>query len=210
MLFSFLFYGSSAFLCAGLPGTLTTGLSRCRLRAISQQSVMGAQGNQPEAGTRKVKHKPRIKPNDNRVGEPATSSIKKAWESGNTFVDLSNRKQGNKKGSWLRNEPWWMREDESRNPRLLSKYQPWWFKKYKSVDASLTLAELKAEATLRGISTVGKKPELLERLQEEERRYSLSDNNFVAPTFATSSVSDVGACYPEVYEKNAQILTPDL
>ena len=205
VLFSLLFCGANAFLSCRLPGARITRTSteHYRLCATAHRRSDKVQRDRPVTIPAKALQKPRLNAESNQVREPVISSMKKAWESGNTFVDLSTRSTGHKKSSWLRNEPWWMREDESRNPRLLSKYQPWWSKKYKPVDPSLTMAQLKTEANLRGLSTQGKKSELLERLQNEEKIYSLSDDNFVAPTFAINSDMDVGACYPEVYEKDA-------
>lgn len=205
MLFSVFFCGTYAFLSRGLAGACIarTNAEHYRLWATAHRTSIKVKDNRPEASAAKAPQMLKLDVNVNSVREPVISSMKKAWESGNTFVDLSNRPTGAKKSSWLRNEPWWMREDESRNPRLLSKYQPWWSKKFKAADPSLTFSQLKTEANFRGLSTQGTKSELLERLQVEEKIYSLSDDNFVAPTFAIESELGVGACYPEVYEKDA-------
>ena len=133
-------------------------------------------------------------------------SVQQAWQSGYTF---SKELKPKKAGGWLRNEPWWMLEKESRNPRLLPVYKPWWARKYVRVTGSLTLAELKAQAEERGISTTGaKKAELLARLQEQEAIHALSDDNFIPPVFASSADKDLEACYPDVYEKNNLPLNP--
>ena len=40
------------------------------------------------------------------------------WNSGAAFSKSPQRKR--------RNDPWWMREEESNNPRILPPYSPWW------------------------------------------------------------------------------------
>lgn len=133
-------------------------------------------------------------------------SVEQAWQSGYTF---SKELKPKKAGGWLRNEPWWMSEDESRNPRLLPIYKPWWAKRYVKVTGALTLTELKAQAVERDLSvTGGKKAELLAKLQQQEAMYALSDDNFIPPVFISSVDRELGACYPDVYEKNDLSIAP--
>lgn len=132
----------------------------------------------------------------------AVPSVQQAWQSGYAF---SKELKPKKAGGWLRNEPWWMREEENRNPRLLPIYKPWWSKKHVRVTGALTLAELKAHAEERGLAKSGKKSEVLAALQQQEAMYDLSDDNFIPPVFVSSSEQHLGACYPVVYEKNLVI-----
>lgn len=128
------------------------------------------------------------------------SFVTKAWESGHTFVGSQEKQKKN----WLKNEPWWMRPEESRNPRLLPKYKPWWAITYSRADPSMTVSELKAEAARRGEENIGNKHTLLARLDFLEKMYALSDDNFVAPLFK-KQVDSPNNCYPEVYEANLQL-----
>ena len=50
------------------------------------------------------------------------------------------------------NDPWWMRDEESNNPRILPKYKPWWFDlNLQNVDDSWKVPDLKIEAERRCI-----------------------------------------------------------
>jgi hypothetical protein len=97
--------------------------------------------------------------------------------------------------------PWWLAEEEKNNPRILPEYTPWWKVKNFPVDATWKLLELSTEAKRRGISIAGmKKAEAIERLNEEYRKFSLSDDNFTTPVFLTPPELS-HPCYPEIYMK---------
>eukprot|EP01035_Chromulina_nebulosa_P023082 gene23082-29908_t len=130
--------------------------------------------------------------------EKERDSARNTWKSGYVLVnDRGNR--GNRR---LRNDPWWMQEEEKNNPRMLPEYNPVW----KSIsgtdfeDSSVLKEVLVNEAKLRGLSTSGKKAELLERLREYASRHSLSDDNFRAPQYSSTNALTLPTCYPEVYE----------
>lgn len=46
-------------------------------------------------------------------------SMRNKWKSG--YVIVNDRKNDR-----LRNDPWWMREEEKNNPRMLPEYKPFW------------------------------------------------------------------------------------
>ena len=45
--------------------------------------------------------------------------MRNKWKSG--YVIVNDRKNDR-----LRNDPWWMREEEKNNPRMLPEYMPFW------------------------------------------------------------------------------------
>lgn len=121
------------------------------------------------------------------------------WRSG----EILKKKRSTTFGTRL---PWWMKEEEKKNPNMLPKYEPWWMKSIELVDTKWNITDLKLEAKRRGLSPAGSKADLIAKLNENRRKYSLSDDNFTEavfnPTFVDSS--ELPPCYPEVYEKNNQ------
>ena len=75
-----------------------------------------------------------------------------------------------------------MREEEKTNPRVLPPYKPWWAVPEEiapvSVIETMKVAELKLECEKLGVSSKGKKDELLQLLRETKALYDLSDANF--------------------------------
>ena len=75
-----------------------------------------------------------------------------------------------------------MREEEKTNPRVLPPYKPWWAVSEEitpvSVIETMKVAELKVECEKLGVSSKGKKDELLQLLRETKALYDLSDANF--------------------------------
>jgi hypothetical protein len=122
-------------------------------------------------------------------------TLRKTWKTGDTLVNT----QSSNRAKQFRRDPWWMREDEKNNPRILSSYRPWWACEYKGVDSSWSIDDLRETARARGSSAEGTRPELLTRLQALERLYDLSDKNFRPPQFTAASGS-IASCYPEVYD----------
>ena len=107
-------------------------------------------------------------------------------------------------GRARRNDPWWMREEEKNNPRVLPEYTPWWADgRSCAVDISCfsTVAQLKAEATRRELvfPTASKKAELQDLLRQSNEQYGLSDANFLYPEY-TPRPKTTPPCYPESYE----------
>ena len=45
--------------------------------------------------------------------------MRNKWKSGYVLVN-------DRKNDRLRNDPWWMREEEKNNPRMLPEYKPFW------------------------------------------------------------------------------------
>jgi len=126
----------------------------------------------------------------------------KDWRSGNdVFKGDKQQQQQQQPGRSRRNDPWWMREDEKTNPRVLPAYKPWWLEKV-SVDDSWKVAELRKEAERRGMETAAgmKKAEILSALQESSATYDLSDNGFRAPFFKAHLPGELPSCWPDVYE----------
>jgi len=120
----------------------------------------------------------------------------KDWKSGAALRQPRSR----------RNDPWWMREEEKTNPRVLPIYKPWWLDNC-IVDESWKVPELRKEANRRGMSQAStmKKAELIEALQKSSMEYDLSDKNFRSPEFRQRNSSQLPACYPEVYEGSSNI-----
>lgn len=198
---------TKSYIVGFLPGSLTSRLT-VKLSAEATEWP----GRERKGSTRTTAS-PVAKKGSKRNKSATTSgtvvprpSVEQAWQSGYTF---SKELKPKKAGGWLRNEPWWMSEDESRNPRLLPIYKPWWSKRYVKVTSALTLTEMKAKAAERDVSvTGGKKAELLAKLQQQEAMYALTDDNFTPPVFISGVGKDLGACYPDVYEKNDLPVAP--
>lgn len=103
-----------------------------------------------------------------------------------------------------------MRDEEENNPKILPKYKPSWLEGGKLVNSSWKVADLKAEAALRGLSTSGKKDELIERINAASLSASkidyLSDEHFTAPVYVEpKNGSSRPSCYPEVYETPSEV-----
>jgi hypothetical protein len=97
-----------------------------------------------------------------------------------------------------------MREEEKNNPRMLPDYKPWWATgEAKHVDASWKVADLRAEAAKRNLNLNAKlkKDELIEILNENLKKYDLSDGGFRSPFFIKIEDEDgMPPCYPDIYE----------
>ena len=114
-----------------------------------------------------------------------------------------------------------MRDDEKHNPRMLPEYTPWWAPGSLSAEADdssitslasnqqanlaasdkLKVTELRALAEQRGLSTEGKKADILEQINADVRLFSLSDDNFRTPQFRTPDAKALPKCYPDMYER---------
>jgi hypothetical protein len=136
--------------------------------------------------------------------------LEKSWKSGSVLLsssstkirgaDAKNSKSVNRR---RRNDPWWMSEAESKNPRILPPYKPWWMESQSTVavDETWKLVDLKAEAMRRGWSdTRGNKLQLIDGLNKQLQLYSLHDDNFMQASVIQSSQKEMNSCYPEVYE----------
>jgi hypothetical protein len=98
--------------------------------------------------------------------------------------------------------PWWLREDEARNPDVLPSYSVWWTDRNFPVDNSWSIRTLIIEAKRRGVDTTGNKEDLIFRINNAHFLHSLADDNFVAPVIVDDSANLTAvACYPEVYER---------
>jgi len=127
------------------------------------------------------------------------------WRSGEVFSQRPRQRK---------NDPWWMREDEMNNPRILPPYQPWWLEATPArpdaenpasgnilVNNSWKLIDLKAEAQRRGLRPETKKELLIAQLLESSRLHDLSDAGFVTVrVIRSSSISSSLPCFPEAYE----------
>lgn len=125
---------------------------------------------------------------------------RKAWKSGRIFSKEPRKSKGS-------NEPWWMRDEEKNNPRVLPPYKPWWSKRSALVDSSWKVEELKKEAMRRDLYIKGsKKDELISILQESSSRYDISDKGFVSPNYVDKTRTNaVPTCYPESYENEESL-----
>jgi hypothetical protein len=121
----------------------------------------------------------------------------KTWESGKIFTE-----DGKAKKKSNSNIAWWMNRDEDNNPLLLPKYYPWWAEKNYLVDSSWKLNQLQEEAKRRGVPSDRKKQQLIDSINDTARKYDLSDEKFVAPTFKKPVIDSLPRCYPEVYTAN--------
>lgn len=117
-------------------------------------------------------------------------------DGGNTGKAGSSDRRGMRRG----NDPWWMREDEETNPRMLPAYKPWWAGDVTLMTEKLKLPELKEEASRRNIDMTGKRSELIERINAVALIYDLSDRNMKKPTFTDNSSVAFPKCYPQSYD----------
>jgi hypothetical protein len=120
----------------------------------------------------------------------------RSWQSGKIFRDRPQRR---------RNDPWWMRDEEENNPRILPRYQPWWIGKVVDVDDSWKLPELKEEAKRRGLSAKGKKSELIAAINESSAILSMGDDGMVEGTFVDCKATNL-SCYPVNYEGGVEAM----
>jgi hypothetical protein len=183
-----------------LPGIVQLRSAGLQVHAAKPESRRSdgrkpAGGFQTERGsfsTSNPKYTPKQRESSNRPED----SLRQSWKTGETLV----RTQPNKARNSRRNDPWWMRDDESNNPAILPSYRPWWAIKYQPVEIGMKLNELRDIARGRGFSTEGSKNDLLQGLQQQEHLYSLLDSNFRAPEFSDTILSVSESCYPESYE----------
>jgi hypothetical protein len=155
------------------------------------------------------------KNDDSNIKSNLNRPLEKAWSTGKIFTKVQKRR---------RNDPWWMREEESNNPRILPIYQPWWFNvSYVGshnflgdenfgnilVNETWKVADLKAEALRRGLNPASKKDLLIRQLQESSRLKDLSDEGFTSGKLVSSNsvTSDelFNKCYPNYYETKDQL-----
>jgi len=208
-LFTFAIGTATAFVIGRLPGLIDE--NRWMLVSIprSEDVSLYARDNQPTESF----------PSEDRVWRPksptqadirgayspsssssssSSRSVEQEWKSGEVF------KNNNQQNRRRRNDPWWMREEEKTNPRVLPPYKPWWALPEENAPISVTetmkVAELKEECEKLGVSSKGKKDELLQLLRETKALYDLSDANFRQPTFVQCGTQRP-SCYPEVYEE---------
>lgn len=181
-LFLFLFIGSAAaFVIGRLPGSISGN----HLQLVSIRStgdVLYASDGESSPADRVWR--PKSPTQDNRGGTfPSSSSassttssssrsVEHEWKSGEVF------KNNNQQNRRRRNDPWWMRDEEKSNPRVLPPYKPWWTLPGSFVDETMKVAELKEECEKLGLSTKGKKDELIQLLRDTKALYDLSDANF--------------------------------
>eukprot|EP01041_Mallomonas_annulata_P003065 gene3065-6008_t len=134
-----------------------------------------------------------------RNSENNNSNQEKAWKSGKIFGKETRRPRGN--------EPWWMRDEEKNNPRVLPEYKPWWSAENPIVDSKLKLDELRHEAARRGLPTKGKKDELIHAIEISNRIYDLSDAGFISPSYTFNDIENANtpSCYPDSYESPESI-----
>lgn len=125
-----------------------------------------------------------------------TERVVNDWKSGQVFKGQQPRSR--------RNDPWWMREEEKTNPRVLPIYKPWWLDNI-FVDDSWKVADLRKEAARRSMTGTSamKKDELVQALRESSEAYDLSNKAFKPPVFIKAKVEELPSCYPEVYEGGA-------
>ena len=100
-----------------------------------------------------------------------------------------------------------MREEEANNPRILPKYNPKWLGS-PVVDKTWKLADLKSEAMKRGLTSTGKKEELIERINASIPPVTanlLSDEYFTGPRYIAASKDEKASCYPDMYESPEDI-----
>lgn len=138
--------------------------------------------------------------NNNRKAAGFRDALNDQWQSGNNVFKNKNNKRGGR-----RNDPWWMRDEEKNNPRILPIYKPWWLVNNVMVDSSWKVADLREEAIRRGITKEEagalKKGELVETLQDISRKYTLSSDAFTEPLFSEIPATEARpSCYPTTYE----------
>ena len=126
-------------------------------------------------------------------------TLRKTWRTGTTMINT----QIQKKPTARRNDPWWMRDEEKNNPRMLPIYRPWWDLGKLASDQRKTIKELQTIAKALGLGISGSKKELTDRIKNLENLYSMDDSNFRSPTYIPWSASNEltqESCYPDAYE----------
>jgi hypothetical protein len=102
--------------------------------------------------------------------------------------------------------PWYLQAVQLEGLDTLGEYTPWWrqnFATQEEIEALRTLKveELKKLLAARNLAVTGKKAELLDRLQEAMRRYTMTDDGLVAaPVTASGPDTELPVCFPAVYE----------
>ena len=127
--------------------------------------------------------------------ESGEDRVKRVWNSAKNLIQPRKPKP-----TMRRNDPWWMRDNEKNNPRILPEYRPWWVYSYECVGKSWTLSKLQQTAKYRGVCSDGSKKELLARLRNTESANDLHDRNFYAPSYMDAPLDRLDGCYPEVYD----------
>lgn len=98
----------------------------------------------------------------------------------------------------VRDLPWWMTEPH--HPRILPVYRPWWVQPCPTVTKSWSHEALQKEAKRRGVVATGSKEDLVERLNDLKRRYSLEEEGNWTSASLLSPLIPQHMCYPEHYE----------
>lgn len=149
----------------------------------------------------------------NRKAGEFSDALADQWQSGRVF----QKRGGQRNGGRRRNDPWWMRDEERNNPRILPQYKPWWLENI-MVDSSWKISDLRKEAMRRAdvngnvASAAGagghneeeinamKKAELVDLLVGLTEQYSLANDGFTSIEFIDSTGGKKPPCYPQVYE----------
>lgn len=127
----------------------------------------------------------------------------KVWQSGYILAD--KRKENNNNSGRFRSDPWWMRDEEKNNPRIKPLYKPWWRTNIQqsnnNINNSWKVNDLRQEMLKRGFKADGLlKADLIQKLNESNKLYSLLDDNYTLPVFIPIPKHEINQCYPEVYE----------
>jgi len=115
--------------------------------------------------------------------------------------------RGNMQRSRRSQDPWWMREEEKNNPRVLPVYKPWWAEDPVEVTDKWSVVDLKSECKRRSLlfPRSVKKGDLLEMLKDSNKKTTLTDEGFLIPIYKVSLPESEISCYPNCYEGEAGI-----
>jgi hypothetical protein len=179
---------------------------------IRRETEAGSGGHERRVYTPRNNDRHRVSDNRSRYSDRTQTSgsnrkvggfrdaLSDQWQSGNNVFKNKNNRRGGR-----RNDPWWMRDEEKNNPRVLPVYKPWWLVNNVMVDTSWKVADLREEAIRRGITKEEandlKKDKLVEMLQDLTQKYRLSSDTFTEPLF--SAIPETAArpsCFPTTYE----------
>ena len=138
--------------------------------------------------------------NNNNNNSNNNNGKEQEWQSGYIFSKNNSRPPGGKR----RNDPWWMREEEKDNPRMFPQYRPWWLNNDKNYD-DMKVVQLREEATIASLDSSGLKADLIQRLNESKKKFSLSDDCYTEPIYKKSDKSSLPSCYPDIYENENEI-----